>query len=88
VIESRNEILSLENLKIKLIEEEARQSDQSTKSDINDSALSTKNCSNRKQIEVNSNQNNIKTKVNKFNGKCFNCDENGHISRFCRLKPK
>lgn len=68
-IKSRDKIPSLESLKIKLIEEEARQCDRSAKSDVNDSALLTKNRFDRKQTEANNNQNNTKTKVNKFNSK-------------------
>jgi len=85
-IESRDEIPTLESLKIKLIEEEARQSDRFVKneSDANNNALLVKNRSDRKQAEGNS----TKTKANKFNGKCYNCGKIGHKSRFCKSKPK
>ncbi|CAK9830520.1 Retrovirus-related Pol polyprotein from transposon TNT 1-94 [Anthophora retusa] len=75
VIESRDEVPSLENLKIKLKEEEARQSDRNERCNGNENksdALLTKNSANReKHMKVNS-----------------NCGRMGHKSVECRTKYK
>jgi len=87
-IESRDEIPSLENLKVKLIEEEARQSDRITKTneDNNNNALLVKGRS--KYAHVKSKDSYTKANTKKFTGKCFNCDKVGHMSRNCKAKPK
>jgi len=78
-MESRDKFPPLENLKWKLIEEKAKQCDRSAKSKVNNSVLLSKNRFNQKQTETGSNRNNTKKKVNKFNGKYFNCDKNYYI---------
>jgi len=70
-----------------LIEEEARQSDWSTKCNADNNVLLSKNRSDRKQTKASGSAHN-NDKVNKFNGKCFNCDKNGHISRFYKSKRR
>lgn len=87
-IESRDEIPTLENLKIKLIEEEARQSDRMSKTseDSNTNALLTKGRS--KHAHAKSKDNFTKANAGKFVGKCFNCGKNGHMSRQCKAKPR
>lgn len=90
-IESRDEIPTLENLKIKLIEEEARQNDRvaRTSEDYNNDALLTKGRPERsKGPNAKPKDSHTKANVNKFSGKCFNCGKSGHMSRFCRAKPK
>jgi len=69
-IESRDEIPTLENLKIKLIEEEARQNDRNNKINENSNdALLAKERS--KYSHVKSKDNNSRRKANKFIGKCL-----------------
>lgn len=91
-IESRDEIPTLENLKIKLIEEEARQNDRVAKTSEdhnNNSALLTKGRPERsKRPNAKSSDSHTKASVNKFSGKCFNCGKSGHMSRSCKAKPK
>lgn len=92
VIESRDDVPTLENLKIKLKEEEARQRDRDDK--VNDSenksdALLTKgNVNNEKYTKVNSRYVDTKRGPRKFVIKCFNCGKLGHKSTTCRAKNK
>jgi len=80
-IESRDVLPPLEFLKQKLIEEEAKQSDWSAKSNADNNVLLSKNRSNKKQTKASdSARNSEKVKVNKFSGKCFNCGKNDHKS--------
>ncbi|CAK9827078.1 Retrovirus-related Pol polyprotein from transposon TNT 1-94, partial [Anthophora retusa] len=103
VIESRDEVPSLENLQIKLKEEEARQSDRNERCNENENksdALLTKNSVNReKHMKVNSkyyNNNNSDNRYNnykkrgpfKYTIKCFSCGRMGHKSVECRTKYK
>lgn len=92
-IESRDDIPSLDNLKIKLIEEEARQGDKCMKTsedkNKNDALLTKRhNVGHTKQFNHNSNlkENNVERNTRKFNFKCFNCGKIGLKSRFCRDK--
>ena len=73
-MESRDDIPKLENLKLKLIEEEARQSDRAVKiSNIDEgNALFTKN--------------RARSNPRKFFGKCFVCGKFGHKSQDCTTK--
>lgn len=91
-IESRDEIPTLENLKIKLIEEKARQSERvarTSEANNNNDALLTKGRPEwPKYPNVKPKDGHTKANVNKFSGKCFNCGKSGHISRFCKVKPK
>ncbi|KAL0116419.1 hypothetical protein PUN28_009806 [Cardiocondyla obscurior] len=91
-IESRDEIPTLENLKIKLIEEEARQSDRVPKTSEdhnNNDALLAKGRSERsKWSNAKPKDSHTKASAVKFSGKCFNCGKSGHMSRFCKAKPK
>jgi len=67
-MKSRDEFPSLESLKRKLIEEEAKQCDWSAKCNTDNNVLLSKNRSDRKQTEISDSHNSAKTKVNKFNG--------------------
>lgn len=88
-IESRGNIPTLENLKIKLIEEEARQSDrvEKTDEDNNNDALLTKERFERSKRPNNKSSNSL-AKTSRFAGKCYNCGKIGHMSRHCKAKPK
>ncbi|KAL0117643.1 hypothetical protein PUN28_008795 [Cardiocondyla obscurior] len=89
---TRDEIPTLENLKIKLIEEEARQSDRVPKTSEdhnNNDALLAKGRSERsKWSNAKPKDSHTKASAVKFSGKCFNCGKSGHMSRFCKAKPK
>ncbi|KAL0117638.1 hypothetical protein PUN28_008790 [Cardiocondyla obscurior] len=89
---ARDEIPTLENLKIKLIEEEARQSDRVPKTSEdhnNNDALLAKGRSERsKWSNAKPKDSHTKASAVKFSGKCFNCGKSGHMSRFCKAKPK
>lgn len=91
-IESRDDIPTLENLKVKIIEEEARQSDRVAKTNENqksNTALFTKDRSEQiKKSSENSQNYSQKHETRKFKGKCFNCYKFGHKSKQCRLKSK
>jgi len=95
-MESRDEIPTLEILKAKLKEEEARQNDRDAKTCDNDKksdALLVRGSSNRgRQPRMNSRVNmrdgSTKAGTQRFDGKCFNCDKIGHKSRDCRAKQK
>lgn len=90
-IESRDVIPSIEILKAKLIEEEARQLERDNKHAIQEEndALYTKNKpkSNNNNKYNKSNQRDIKTK-SKFPGKCFKCEKPGHKAADCRSAKK
>lgn len=89
-IESRDEIPSIGNLKIKLIEEEARQTerdgrhDGERRSEANSEALYTKAM---KSTNFRANKNNLKQRT-KFNGKCYECGKMGHKGAECYIRKK
>lgn len=91
-IESRDEIPTLESLKIKLIEEEARQNDRIAKTNENNEnndALLVKGRSEKsKHKHVKPKDKYVKANTQKFVGKCYNCGKNGHMSRHCKSKQK
>lgn len=91
-IESRDEIPTLENLKIKLMEEEARQTDRIAKTsennDNNDALLTKGRFERSKYSQAKPKDKNARANTNKFVGKCYNCGKNGHMSRHCKSKPK
>jgi len=86
-IESRDEIPSIEALKSKLIEEEARQNDRVAHDDANNNALTIKTKTNRNAEPSKKGKFN-ESKSYKFDGKCFKCGKIGHRSRDCRSKTK
>lgn len=88
-MESRDEIPTIDFLKTKLIEEEARRIDQidNKDHDIENHALTLNN----KNFNKNRRYNNMKRNViksYKFNGKCYTCNKMGHKSTECKSKPK
>jgi len=91
-MESRDNIPTLEILKAKLKEEEARQSDRDAKTGEGDKkcdALLTKESASRgKYSRANSRDGSTKLNPQKFDGKCFNCNKMRHRSRDCRAKLK
>ena len=84
-IESQDNLPTLENLKIKIIEEEARQNERAIKKDANENmseaffVRGTRESSKQSSM----NQNNFR-----FNGKCFSCGKIGHKSQFRRSKER
>lgn len=89
-IEFRDNIPTLENLKIKLIEEETRQNNRVAKTDDdnNNDALLTKGCSERSKRPYDKSKNSLQlVKPSKFVGKCYNCRKTDHMSRQCRARP-
>lgn len=89
-IESRDEIPNINSLKIKLLEEEARQterdgrSEKARKNDTGDEALLTKTTK-----HTNSRMNKNKNKSQpKFTGKCYECGKIGHKGADCYTKKK
>lgn len=91
-IESRDEIPSVNTLKIKLLEEEARQTERDglnekgRKSGTSDEALLTKTTKS-KNTRVNKNVNTSKQQP-KFNGKCYECGKVGHKGADCYTRKK
>jgi len=84
-------IPTLEILKAKLMEEEARQNDrdsQVTEDGKKNDALTVRgNTEQEKQCSAKPKYN-IKTNPQRFDEKCFNCDKVGHRSRDCRAKKR
>jgi len=88
-IESRDVIPSIEILKAKLIEEEARQIERDSKHVIqeeeNDALLVKNKSKSNKNTKLNLRD--TKTK-SKFIGKCFKCEKPGHRAAECRSAKK
>lgn len=85
VMESRDNIPTIDFLKTKLIEEEARRIDQvdSKCHDPDNNALMTNNKGFNKNTKDTRN-----TKNYKFTGKCYKCNKVGHKSADCKSKSK
>lgn len=86
-IESRDEVPSIDVLKVKLIEQEARQNEQKQQEESEDSALLSKEKPKPKE------QNHTRTqrariqhnlKQTRYNQTCFKCNRKGHIAANCR----
>lgn len=94
VIESRDEMPPLENLKIKLKEEEARQAERKAKYDLNENksdALLIKGQDKRDRPPwANQRSNNGNSNRGPFKNalKCYTCGKTGHKSSVCRSKHK
>lgn len=91
-IESRDEIPSIDSLKVKLLKEEARQNERagrnvSENGQTNDALLSQTHTRDKQKC-VNSTEKSTKQNQRKFIGKCFNCRKIGHKSADCRIKTK
>lgn len=91
-IESCDDIPSIDSLKVKLLEEEARQNERagrngSGKGQSND-ALISHTRGREKQKQIDSSDKSTKYNLKKFTGKCFNCSKVGHKSADCRMIPK
>lgn len=85
-MESRDNIPTIDFLKTKLIEEEARRIDQNDNKD-HDSRNTALAANNR--AHKGTKDNNIKhVKIYKFTGKCFKCNKPGHKAAECKSKPK
>lgn len=91
-IESRDEIPNIDSLKIKLLEEEARQNERAGRNDPekgqNSDALISRAHGRDKQKRSNLTDKYAKQNLKKFTGKCFNCSKIGHKSADCRIKTK
>lgn len=91
-IESRDEIPGVNNLKIKLLEEEAQQTerdglnDKGQRKGTNDEALLTKTMKS-KSTRVSKNMNTSKQQP-KFSGKCYECGKIGHKDVDCYTRKK
>lgn len=84
-MESRDDIPTIDFLKTKLIEEEARRIDQDDCKSSESNALMANNKGNNK----NTKDTHVKQVKNyKFTGKCYKCNKIGHKSAECRSKPK
>lgn len=91
-IESRDEVPSIDSLKVKLLEEEARQNERAGRSDSekgqSENALSSRVPGRDKHKRANPSDKSTSQNQKKFTGKCFNCAKIGHKSVDCRLKTK
>lgn len=92
-IESRDDIPSVSSLKIKLIEEEARQKERDGRFELDNvsscnEALYTRNKqSNTKRFTQNTNRN-YPQQEQSFNGKCYTCGKFGHRSSDCYINKR
>jgi len=91
-IDSRDEIPNIDSLKVKLLEEEARQNERAGRNNPekgqNSDALISRAHRRDKQKRSNSTDKYGKQNLKKFTGKCFNCNKIGHKSADCRTKIK
>lgn len=91
-IESRDEIPSVSNLKVKLLEEEARQlerdgrPDKEKKSETNNEALLTK-AAKPTNLRANKSKNSSKQQQ-KFSEKCYECGKVGHKGADCYVRKR
>ncbi|KOC63381.1 Copia protein [Habropoda laboriosa] len=91
-IESREKISTLDELKVKLLEEEIRKADINI---IRDCDGETALLTNKKIVKDNKPQREVFQKPKyesnhhrKFNEKCYTCGKAGHISRHCKNKKR
>lgn len=92
VIESRDEVPSIDSLKIKLLEEEACQNERAGRSDLekgqHDNALLSRAHGRDKHKRTNSSDKSMLQNQKKFTGKCFNCAKIGYKNTDCQSKTK
>ena len=87
-IESRDDIPSVDSLKLKLIEQEARRDEQTIKESAgeNDALFVRSKANQNKNCHENARGRNTKFKATRFSGKCFKCGKQGHRSNECKSK--
>lgn len=89
-IESRDQIPSVDLIKGKLIEEEARRLGNNNKEDNSTSALVSRKAHTSRGSSNYTHKGSTKgdQEMKKFEGNCFNCGKYGHPANRCRLKRK
>lgn len=87
-IESRDDLPTVESLKSKLIEQEARHFEQVGKNENDNNALSVKEKSRVNYDPRNTRKNYSKYLTQKFDRRCYNCGKPGHKAIKCRAKKK
>ena len=84
-IESQDNLLTLEHLKIKIIEEEARKNERAIKRDANENKSEAFFV---RGTRATSKESSMNQNYFRFNGKCFSYGKLGHKSQFCRSKQR
>lgn len=85
-IESRDQIPTVDFLKGKLIEEEARRNGQEKKEDGTTTALVSRKAQTNKDPSKHKGATRNDQRKRKFNGNCFTCGKYGHPANLCRLR--
>ena len=87
-IESRDQIPTVDFIKGKLMEEEARRQTSNDREDDATSALVSRKAYTNKDADINKGSTWSDQDRRRFNGDCFNCGKYGHLARQCRLRKK
>lgn len=87
-IELRDDLPTVESLKSKLIEQEARHLEQVSKNNNENNALSVKEKRRDKHDPQHAKKNYPKHHTQKFDGSCYNCGKVRHRAINCRAKKK